>query len=179
MGGARRAAAQQQQQQPADTSIRTMLLQLAPLIILFVFTFLSAIPNVFGPTPTPDPSYAFSSTSRYSVGRSTHPLNVNYFVNPQEFSSHPISQELTDAQRTRGATARTGTLDRFERNVEQRWKEHMYVRCQRDEDNRQRRKEAKMGFFGVGADMDAIKAINAEKFESCEELKRLGVQIRY
>ena len=84
--------------------------------------------------------------------------------------------EMAEAQ---NANARSAKLDRFERGIEHTYKEHMYVQCQRDEDRRQRRKEQKMGFLGIGADMEAIKAINAEKYASCEELKRLGVQLRY
>jgi len=172
----RRSNAGAQAQAQADASPRTMIMQLAPLFILFLFTFLSAIPNIFGPSPTPDPSYSFSQTSRYSLARNTGALKVNYFVNPTEFSAHPIAVEMAEAQNTNGRAAR---LDRFERHIEQTYKEHLYVQCQRDEDRRQRRKEQKMGFLGIGADMEAIKAINAEKYESCEELKRLGIQIRY
>jgi len=163
-------------QAQADASPRTMLMQLAPLIILFLFTFLSAVPNIFGPSHTPEPSYSFSQSSRYSVARNTGGLKVNYFINPTEFSAHPIAAEMAEAQDAKGRTAK---LDRFERNIEQTYKEHQYLQCQRDEDRRQRRKEQKMGFLGIGADMEAIRAINAEKYESCEELKRLGIQLRY
>ncbi len=132
--------------------------------------------HIFGPSHTPEPSYSFSQSSRYSVARNTGGLKVNYFINPTEFSAHPIAAEMAEAQDSKGRTAK---LDRFERNIEQTYKEHQYLQCQRDEDRRQRRKEQKMGFLGIGADMEAIRAINAEKYESCEELKRLGIQLRY
>ncbi|KAI5120372.1 hypothetical protein M0805_006894 [Coniferiporia weirii] len=167
--GGRSANAQPQQQ--GEMSLRTMLAQLAPLIILFLFTFLSAVPNIFSTPRTPDPSYSFTPSTRFSVGRETTSLNVKYFVNQAEFSVHPISEEL--AQKADKADARSSLLDRFERSVEQNYNERVYMLCQRDQERQQRRKEQKMGFLGIGSDWDAIKAINEEKLESCEEYRRL------
>ncbi|EJD07708.1 DnaJ-domain-containing protein [Fomitiporia mediterranea MF3/22] len=167
MGG-RRA---QPQQREGDMPVRTLLAQLAPLIILFLFTFLSAVPNLFSSPRTPDPRYSFTPSSRFTTGRETEGLNVKYFVNQAEFAAHPIAKDLEDAS-TR-SDGRSSLLDRFERNVEANYIDQVYMLCQRDQERQQRRKEAKMGFLGLGSDWDAIRAINAEKLESCEEYSRV------
>lgn len=153
-------------------SLRTVLTQLAPLILLFVFTFLSAVPNLFTSSGTPDPRYSFTPSTRFNTERQTPNLNVNYFVNKAEFETHPISEELAKVANGKG-DGRTSLLNRFDRNVEQTYKEQIYMSCQRDQERQQRRKEQKMGFLGIGADLEGIKAIEAEKIPSCEELKRL------
>ena len=172
MGGGRRQQAQAQQGQREEMSLRNVLTQLAPLIILFLFTFLSAIPSLFGASGTPDPRYSFNPSPRYNAERQTQNLNVHYFVNQAEFSAHPIAEEI--AKVTAGtADGRAALLNRFERNVEHTYKEQLYMSCQRDEERKQRRKEQKMGFLGIGADLEAIKAIDAEVIPTCEEFKRV------
>ena len=86
---------------------------------------------------------------------------------------HPIGVELGQ---TKG-TAKSPLLEEFERVVERSYKEQLYTVCQRDMERKQRRKEQKMGFLGLGADWDAIKKIDEEKVESCEELRRMGVLV--
>ncbi|KAL5513305.1 HLJ1 [Sanghuangporus vaninii] len=164
MGGPRpRAQARGQE----EMSIRTLLAQLAPLIVLFLITFLSAIPNLFSSPRVPDPRYSFTPSSRFNMGRETSGHNVKYFVNPAEFSAHPIGKDSEQS------STKSGLLDKFERTVESDYTQQVLMLCQRDQERKQRRKEAKMGFFGIGADWDAINAINAEKPETCEEYKRL------
>ncbi|TDL23590.1 DnaJ-domain-containing protein [Rickenella mellea] len=166
--GGRRAGTQQ----AADNSPRSMLLQLAPILILFLFTFLSAIPNIFGPSSTPDPRYSFTPSSRYNVERRTGGLSVKYHVNQAEFSAHPIASDLAAAQQTK---SRSKLLEKFEGNVERVYTQQLYNVCQREMERKERRKEQKSGFLGIGADWDAIKRIDEEKVESCDELRRLGV----
>jgi DnaJ family protein B protein 12 len=42
-------------------------------------------------------------------------------------------------------------------------------------DSKQRRKDEALGFFGIGADWEKVKQIEAETVESCETLKRMGL----
>lgn len=172
MGG-RRPRAQQPQQQ-GEMNLRQMLTQLAPLLILFLFTFLSAVPSLFSEPQTPDPRYAFNPSSRFNLGRQTNALNVNYYVNKAEFSSHPIGEEISRVQAAKGAGGeKANLLEKFERSIEQHYKEQVYHACQREQELQQRRREQKMGFLGLGRDVEALKAIDAERLEYCEELKRL------
>lgn len=104
--------------------------------------------------------------------RHTNGLNIRYHVNSAEFSSHPIASDMATAQKT---NSRAKLLDKFERSVERQHTTNLYHVCQREMDRKERRKEAKSGFLGIGADWEAIKRIDEEKVESCEELRRLGV----
>ena len=65
-------------------------MQLLPLIILFGFSFLSALPSFFTTPPVPDPRFAYSATSRYTTEMETGGLGIPYYVNPKEFSNHPV-----------------------------------------------------------------------------------------
>lgn len=167
MGGRRGA-----QNQGAEASPRSILMQLAPIILLFIFTFLSAVPNLFSTPPIPDPRFSFSPSARYNMERHTSDMNVRYHVNAGEFSTHPIATDLARAKQTK---TRSNLLDKFDRTVERSYTQELYNLCQRGLDIKSRRKEQKSGFLGIGADWEAIKKIDEEKIESCEELRRLGL----
>lgn len=69
---------------------RSLLVQLLPLLLLFSFSILSSLPNLFSTPPVPDPRFAFASTTRYNTEMETGGLGIQYFVNPTEFSNHPV-----------------------------------------------------------------------------------------
>lgn len=167
-GGDQQAGGQQQGEQ----SIRSVLTQLIPILLLFAFTILSAVPNIFSTPPTPDPRFSFAPSTRYSQQRQTNNLGVQYHVNPNEFSAHPIASSIATAEAQK---QRSPLLDRFENTVERTYTRQLYNDCQLGMDRKQRRKEAKSGFLGIGADWDAIKKIDEEKVQSCEELRRFGL----
>jgi len=157
---------------PREVTIRSVLSTLLPFILLFAFTVLSAIPNILSTPRTADPYYSFEQSPRYSEQRQTSNLGVKYHVNPNEFSTHPIANDMSLAQRE---NRQSSLLAQFEGNVEQRYTSRLYNDCQIRMERKQRRKEAKSGFLGFGADWDGIKAIDAERVESCDELRRMGV----
>ena len=135
-GGGRRA-------QGADEtpSVRTMLAQLAPIIVLFLLTLLSAVPNLFGSSTSSYPNYSFTPSPRFNEPHETNNLNVKYFVNQAEFSAHPISADLAQATTQK---RQSSIFSKFERSVEMHYRDQMYMTCQRDQERQQRRKEAKM-----------------------------------
>ncbi|KAF8141514.1 DnaJ domain-containing protein [Boletus edulis] len=150
---------------------RSILTQLLPLIILFAFSFLSMLPDMFATPAVPDPWFQFTKTPTYDLERQTGNLHINYYVNSRDFNAHPkIAADLAAGQYRRGSA-----LSRFESNIEQVYTQSLYTQCQRDINKRERRKEAEIGFFGVWADWEKVKKIEAEMFPSCEELKRLGL----
>ncbi|KAF8634578.1 hypothetical protein AX17_004168 [Amanita inopinata Kibby_2008] len=159
---------------PANDT-RSIFFQLLPLIILFGFSLLSALPNLFSTPPVPDPSYTFQGTARYNVERQTTPLGIRYYVNAAEFSKHPaIGAELAREKADNAKRQRGPATVKFEGLVERAYTQDLYVRCQRGVDRRERRKEAEVGIFGIGTDWEKVRRIEQEKVESCEELKRLG-----
>ncbi|KAI0788714.1 hypothetical protein C8Q75DRAFT_733991 [Abortiporus biennis] len=160
-------------QQRQNTQPRSIFMQLLPLILLFAFSFINMIPNLFSSSPTPDPRFSFSPSARFNVERHTNGLNVKYHVNAAEFSGHPIAAEL--ARSGKDDKKQLGPeLKRFEGNVERAYTQALYSDCQTGMDRKERKKDAEVGFFGIGTDWEKVKLIDAEPIESCEELRRLG-----
>ncbi|KAH0836743.1 hypothetical protein J3R83DRAFT_8478 [Lanmaoa asiatica] len=150
---------------------RSILTQLLPLIIIFAFSFLSMLPDFFATPPVPDPRFQFTKTSRFDLERQTSNLHINYYVNSRDFHAHSkIAADIAAGQFRRGSA-----LSRFESNVEQVYTQNLYTQCQLSINQRERRKEAEIGFFGVGTDWEKVRRIEGETFASCEELKKLGL----
>lgn len=107
--------------------------------------------------------------------RHTSKLGIPYHVNNAEFSQHPqIAAELA-AQSSGNSNARGAhVLKRFEGYIERVYTQDLYNQCQQGIDNRERRKEAEVGFLGLGTDWNKVREIEKEQVPSCEELKRLG-----
>jgi DnaJ homolog subfamily B member 12 len=87
-----RGRPQEQQQEPA--TLRSLFVQLLPLLFLFAFSLLSALPSLFSTIPVPDPRFSFESSSRFNLKQTTQPLGVQYHVDSAEFSRHPIAAEI-------------------------------------------------------------------------------------
>lgn len=173
MGGGGGGGAAQGQGNNAQP--RSLLIQLLPLFLLFAFSMLNALPNLFATPTTPDPRFSFSPTSRYNVERHTHGMGVRYHVNAAEFSGHPIAAELARTKSAgKGGNGATGELKRFEGNVERAYTQELYAGCQRGLDSKERRRDREVGFLGIGTDWAKVEKIDKETIEACEELKRLG-----
>ncbi|KAG6832999.1 hypothetical protein H0H87_012585 [Tephrocybe sp. NHM501043] len=175
-------------QQQGATEPRSLWIQLMPLLILFAFSFISAIPNMFGTAPVPDPRFSFEPSARYNHERQTGGYGVRYHVNKAEFFGHPvigaeIARDSAEAVGSAGQSpekvAKRGpAVSSFEKSVDQTYTQNLYVQCQRGLDRKERAKEQEVGLFGIGTDWEKVRAIQNEVVESCEELKRLGVTIR-
>lgn len=161
--------AQQQQRQEAEP--RSIFIQLLPLFILFAFSFINMIPNLFTTPPTPDPRFSFKPTHRYNLERQTHHLGVKYHVNAAEFSGHPIAAELARKEQQQPGPQ----LQKFEGSVERVYTQDLYTQCQYGLDRKEQRKDREVGLFGIGTDWEKVKRITEEPIESCDELKRLGL----
>lgn len=167
-GGTRRRQGQQEQQGAEGT--RGLLMQLAPVLILFLISILSALPNLFSTPPTPDPRFTFTPSMRYNTERATGPLGIKYHVNSQEFMSHPIAAEIA-----RDDTKRGPQLSRFEDNVEKAFTRDLISQCQFAIDRKHRRKEELIGLFGIGTDWEKVREIDKEPLEACDRLKQFGL----
>lgn len=128
-----------QPRQQANAEPRSVLLQLLPLIVLFGFSLLSALPSLFSTPPIPDPAYSWSSSSRYNVERHTAAHDVKYHINAREFMEHPaIGPELIrqgiDLRKSNAMpeNAKLGpALAKFEATVERYYSHDVYTQCQR------------------------------------------------
>ncbi|KAF7309846.1 J domain-containing protein [Mycena indigotica] len=171
--------------QQANAEPRSVLIQLLPLILLFAFSLLSALPNLFTTPPVPDPHFSWSATSTYSAERHTGGLGVQFFMDPNEIMRHPvIGAELardgidwrklttnTDQNPTKAGPA----LAKFERGVDNTYSQKLYAECQAGTDRKMRLKEAEIGVFGIGTDWAKVERIQKEVIPSCEELRKLGL----
>jgi DnaJ homolog subfamily B member 12 len=177
MGGAPR-----HQEQQANQAPRSVFLQMLPLIILFAFSMLSALPNLFTTPPVPDPNFSFTPTTRYFMERHTPTRDVIYHINPSEFMNHPvIGPELVregvdlKAKNGKKEKKRGPNMAKFEASVERTYATEVYHQCRHGQDRKARAKEAEIGLFGVGTDWDKVRKIDSEVIEACVELDRLGV----
>lgn len=170
----------QQFRQNQNTEPRSIFVQLLPLIILFAFSLLSALPSMLGTAAVPDPHFSFEPSTRYNVERQTGGIGVRYHVNSAEFTGHPVigaelARERGDGKGKTKKTKRGPALTKFENTVDRTYTQQLYTQCQRGLDRKQRAKEQEVGLFGIGTDWEKVRAVENEVVESCEELKRLGV----
>jgi len=182
------------QQQAGNAEPRSILVQLLPLLILFAFSLLSAIPNLFTSAPVPDPRFSFKPSARYNLERQTGGIGARYHVNKAEFMSHPVigaeiaregmdvgkidDQSATNAKTDGKAAKRGPALMKFENTVDRAYTQDLYAQCQQGMERKERAKEQEVGIFGIGTDWAKVEAIDQEVVESCEKLKRLGVLAR-
>ncbi|KZT20087.1 DnaJ-domain-containing protein [Neolentinus lepideus HHB14362 ss-1] len=158
----------QQAEQPRAGSA---FIQLLPILVLFFFSFLSALPKLFSAPEIPDPRFSFIPTMQYNIQRTTHGYNVNYYVNQREFSKHPIADEIARI----GETSLGPGLSKFEKGIEKIYVQNLYDQCQRGMDRKHQRKEAEVGFFGIRTDWEKVRQIDQEKIEECDRLREMGL----
>lgn len=121
-GVAGRGQPRQAQGRGNADSNSSMLLQLLPLVLLFAFSFLNALPSLFSGPSFPDPSYAFSASSTYATERTTSNLGIKYFVNDASLRSHPvIGSEIKQTEANPSNTRLGKGMRQFEDNVEHRY----------------------------------------------------------
>ena len=168
--GTRRRQTQRQPQQEGAGETKAVLMQLAPILILFFLTILSALPNLFTTPRTPEPRFTFTPSARYNTERTTGPLGIKYHVNSQEFMSHPIAAEIA-----RDDTRKGPQLSKFEDNVERAFTRDLIAQCQFAIDRKHRRKEELIGVFGIGTDWEKVREIDKEPLEACDRLRQLGI----
>ncbi|KAF8916345.1 hypothetical protein CPB85DRAFT_1290959 [Mucidula mucida] len=161
-------------QQAAATDSRSTFIQLLPILILFALSILSNLPSWFAPTPVPEPKYSFVSSTRYPFERTTGDLGIKYYVNPGEWTSHPVVGPEVAKQKSHDDAYKPGpAVTKFEQSVELRYKAQLYTECRSGLDRKERRKEAEIGLFGLGTDWDKVKSIENEEIPSCVEYERL------
>ena len=149
-GAGARAAPQQSQN-------ASILLQLLPLIILGLFSLLSYAPALFS---TPDPGYHWQPAGSFRTQRMTPKHNVPYYVNDQQFNSHPI---------VTGSNSKAD-LAGFEGRVENAYRNAMYGQCQRAREYQERRLAATRGFLGIGVSLvlRALRLNEGIKLTMCD-----------
>ena len=88
---------------------------------------------------------------------------------------HPqIAADIAAASIAGVSHGRRGpALSRFENGIERAFVRDLDARCQTGLENKERRKEAEVGLFGIGTDWEKVREIDEEVVPSCEELEKL------
>ncbi|KAJ7890463.1 DnaJ domain-containing protein [Mycena olivaceomarginata] len=148
--------------QGGNAEQRSSLVQLLPLILLFGFSLLSALPNLFTTPPVPDPRFTWTRTTHYSTERQTGGLGVRYHVNANEVMGHPVIgaelarenidwRKLTavkDANNPDDSQKKTKAgpaLAKFESTVDKTYTQKLYTECQAGHDRKMRAKDNEVG----------------------------------
>ncbi|KAI3623494.1 Chaperone protein dnaJ [Malassezia furfur] len=163
-------------QRQANNQQTSMWFQLLPILVLIAFSLLSYIPSLF---TVQDPEFRWRPTTMHRAHRTTFQRGVSYYVDPVSFARHPYVTSTTTSSR-RGGTVQRFSKDKnspellaFERRVEEAWMKELYRQCENAQEYKRRRLSDAQGFFGFGADQAKINKIQAEVYESCEQLDRL------
>lgn len=197
-GGARPAQAQQ----PAWVQ----LLPLFILIGFSLLTQLPSL-FMSSPPPDPSYAFE-PSTFHDLHRQTHTSAKVDYFVNTKQYATHPYYQSLlsanpevlpftpassdvksTDYSRDLAEQAKSyQTLPdklriprdylRFEQGIEQNYLQRLQNMCNYEVQNRNERLQRARGFFGLGADWDEVKRIEAEELKHCSKLRSLGYRVQ-
>ncbi|WVR09205.1 hypothetical protein IAU60_006267 [Kwoniella sp. DSM 27419] len=171
-GGRRRPAPRQ----AAGDAQASPFVALLPIIILFLFAFISIIPSLFTATQAPDPAYSFEASQGRTTSRETSNWNVPYYVNGKEWESSELWTSVPDNRRGKGKEGLYSTrLRTFERGVENHYARKLQNECQYFLDVKQQRINENSGFFGIGADNEKIQQIRATRSPACDQLRKWGI----
>lgn len=159
---------------PENAEPSSLLSQLAPMLILVLFSLVSFLPSLLNP-PIEPPPFSFSpSPPVYTDERLTTRFEVPYYVNPGQFARHPIWESIPVGQKANPKAGRwSADLRRFEeQEVELGYVRLLDGRCRAEQEVRRSAVDRNRGFFGLGADWEEIRRLERTKLESCERLKR-------
>lgn len=151
--------------------------QLLPMIILFAISFLGSLPSILNLFVTPDPGYSFSPSRTYSSERLTANYRIPYYVNAQEFTSHPIYESIPASSRDLPHVGPSAShkLRTFEQGIERGYVSSLRGTCNREFESKESRMDAHRGVFGFGANPEMIEKIRAEPMPSCQRLRDMGL----
>lgn len=201
-GGGGGGARPNQAQQPAWVQ----LLPLFILIGFSLLTQLPSLFTT-SPPPDPSYSFERSSFHDLHRQTHTH-AKVDYFVNTRQYATHPYFQSLvttnTEHMPFKPTTEDRKSADyvrqivehaksyqdlpekirvprdylRFEQSIEQAYLQRLQSMCNYEVQHRNERLQRARGFFGLGADWDEVKRIEAEELKNCSKLRALGYRVQ-
>lgn len=152
------------------------ILQLLPIIMLFAISFLGSLPSLTALFTTPDPGYSFSLSRTYSVERLTTNYRIPYYVNPQEFQSHPIYNSIPEQSRdSPHAGPSSHMLRTFETAIEREFVSSLRVACNREFESKEVRMHQHRGILGFLGNPEMVERIRREPMPNCQRLSEIGI----
>jgi len=150
--------------------------QLLPVIILFAISFLSSLSSFPSLFTTPDPGYSFSASRTYSAERLTTNYRIPYYVNPQEFQSHPIYKSIPEQSRNSPqAGSSSPTLRTFEAAIERGFVSSLRAACNREFESKEERMHQHRGILGFLGNPEMVERIRREPMPNCQRLSEIGL----
>ncbi|WRT68872.1 uncharacterized protein IL334_005853 [Kwoniella shivajii] len=149
---------------------------LLPIIILFLFAFISIIPSLFQSQQIPDPQYSFEPSTKLDLTRETNNWHVKYHLNSKEWENSEIYKSIPDNRKNKlNENLYSSKLRGFERGIENVYARRLQNECQYFLDLKQQRINENSGFFGIGANTDKLKEIRQQRSPACEQLRKWGL----
>ncbi|ODQ52888.1 DnaJ-domain-containing protein [Saitoella complicata NRRL Y-17804] len=152
--GARRAGREQQEQK----SLVQQLIQLLPLIVLFIIPLLSSL---FGDsTAASTPTWGFQKQPPMTEMRTTPKYNINYFVDPKKVDGWSRSK-----------------FSKLGNEVEVTYVRGLQDACSREHEVKTREMNDAYGFWGIRPDTEKYEAAKSKPMPACERLQEMGYRI--
>ena len=157
--GPRRRPRDANNRQPENAgSLSSLLLNLLPLLILFILPMLSSL---LTSSPPPGPQIYDTATPPHTMERVSRPRKLyTYYVNPDEVPDY-----------------KNKDWHNLDKKVEAQYIHSLQIECQREQSIQNRMMQDAQGFFFQDADKMA-QARRLEK-KSCNTLRRHGINIEY
>ncbi|KAJ3084080.1 DnaJ-domain-containing protein [Rhizoclosmatium globosum] len=146
---------QQQQQQQGGTP---QFIQALPIIILMLISFFSTFTAPSDPSLNEN-SYSWEYGAGYTLKRSTHGHDVDYYVNPKMFSDRYDKPQFA------------WKLKNFEKSIEGQYYRNIHYRCQQEREYKQQLISSAYTLFrGV----DEVKLKKAQNYEMqfCQQVEQ-------
>ncbi|KAK9464454.1 DnaJ domain-containing protein [Lipomyces arxii] len=145
-----------QQQEGDDSFSPRMLIQLLPLILLFLVPILSSLFDSGSSSENTKARFEFTPSPPYTAERYTPKYHVPFYVNPKDIA------DLTDRR-----------LSLLDQRAENTYVRMLQNKCDLEFEIRQRKLDDSQGWFFVNQEKyDAAKSM---KLESCDRLKTMGL----
>jgi len=150
--------------------------QLLPVIILFAISFLSSLPSFASLFTTPDPGYSFSASHTYPAERLTTNYRIPYYVNPQEFQSHPIYKSIPEQSRNSPQAGPSSPMLRtFEAAIERGFVSSLRAACNREFESKEERMHQHRGILGFLGNPEMVERIRREPMPNCQRLSEISL----
>lgn len=118
--------------------------------------------------------------SKYPPGTAHHKKDLHAHLRKQQPLAMPVDESAgTTAAKAKPKLTVPKSLAKFEREVEKQYTHVLHQHCRHQIEDRNDQLQRARGIFGIGADWDRVQRLTDMRLDKCEELRRMGVNMRY